>query len=116
MKEKCRGDGRKGRCLRLPPHLADLPSPALSRAPVGSELKESPSWWQPLFPFPSSQGGVLYAEIMAQFELTLTWGCLEKRKQCLLREKRVGWFYTNPDWTFPSLGLSLHADSMKRLG
>ena len=38
-----REDGRKGRCLRLPPHLADLPSPALSRTPTGSALKESPS-------------------------------------------------------------------------
>lgn len=38
-----REDGRKGRCLRLPPHLADLPSPALSRTPTGSALKESAS-------------------------------------------------------------------------
>lgn len=96
-----REDGRKGRCLRLHPHLADLLSPAHSPTPVGSALRESASALVASgslsSPFPAESARRALCRNMAQFELTLTWGCLEKRKQCSLRES--GWASSAPTLT-----------------
>lgn len=93
-----REDGRKGRCLRLHPHLADLPSPALSATPVGSGSPPPDLASGSLSsPFSAESARRALCRNMAQFALTLTWGCLEKRKQCPLRES--GWASSAPTLT-----------------
>ena len=76
-------------------------SPALSRTPTGSALKESASALVARgslsSPFPAESGRLALCRNTAQFELTLTWGCLEKRKQCPLRES--GWAGSTPALT-----------------
>ena len=84
-----------------PPTPGGPPRPALSGTPEGSALREAASApvasGSPSSPFPAESARRALCRNMAQFELTLTWGCLEKRKQCPLRES--GWASSAPTLT-----------------